>query len=356
MTKSCARAPVRIDPAGGGTDAPPFSLEHGGRVVNIAVERHVFASAERLPEDAGVLIRSEDLGEAVWAPSVDALPGGPLELLQGFARRLVAPEESLLLVTDSDVPAGAGLGGSGALGVAVVRALDGLYGRERPAEATAALANEIERKDLGYPGGSQDSYGAALGGVNDLEYLRGGGVQPRRLCLADRFRLLLEARSLLVYTSEAHVSGSIHRDIRDSYELEGSSTRQAMFDLRDAAAEMAASLEAEDLEGFARAMNVSCAALYRLHPSCDCDAHRRCFRALDGLILGGKTCGAGGGGFIVVTARPGARRECIRRAEALGATVFPLRIDFEGVRGWTELATPPEIAARWRLGAKELSA
>ena len=42
------RISVRVDAGGGGTDAPPFSVEHGGMVVNFAVQRHAFASVERL--------------------------------------------------------------------------------------------------------------------------------------------------------------------------------------------------------------------------------------------------------------------------------------------------------------------
>jgi len=33
-----ARAPVRLDLAGGWTDTPPYTLRHGGRVVNLAVD------------------------------------------------------------------------------------------------------------------------------------------------------------------------------------------------------------------------------------------------------------------------------------------------------------------------------
>lgn len=351
MKRACARAPVRVDPAGGGTDAPPFSVEHGGAVVNIAVERHAFATVDRLPEGEGVVIYSNDLRRGVAAASVSALPGGRLEFLQGFVRRLVPPGDSVLLVSGSDVPPGAGLGGSGALGVAVVAAIDRAYDRVRSPEETAALANEIERTDLGYPGGDQDSYAAALGGVNRLEYLPGGGTVPQRIDLDDDVRFTLEKRSLLIYTSEAHVSGDIHRDIRDSYGQANSPTVDAMIRLRESAKTMAAALEAGDLGGYVDALNDSRRSLYQLHPSCDSEAHRRYFHELDELILGGKTCGAGGGGFLFVYTRPGRRRDCVRAAESLGAVVWPLNIDFAGVRSWLEEPTPREDVQRYREAA-----
>lgn len=348
MPRFRSRAPVRVDPAGGGTDAPPFSVEHGGRVVNFAIQRHAFAAVDRLPRGAGVVIYSEDLGEGLSAPSVEALPGrGKLELLQGFVRRLVPAGESVLLVTESDVPAGAGLGGSGALGVAVTAALAAAFERRLASEETARLANEIERRDLGYPGGDQDSFGAALGGFLDLEYVKGGGTVPRRLEVSEALRLAIEQGSLLIYTSEAHVSGSIHRDIKESYGKPNSPTVAAMVGLREAARAMSAALQRGDLEGYLDAMNSSCRDLYRLHPSCDSEAHRRVCRELDELILGRKTCGAGGGGFLLVHARPGCRRECWRRAERLGAMVWPVSIDFAGVRTWTEPALEPRAVERY---------
>jgi D-glycero-alpha-D-manno-heptose-7-phosphate kinase len=350
--RACARAPVRVDPAGGGTDAPPFSVEHGGTVVNLAIASHVFASVDRLPRGSGVVICSHDKGAGVCARSAAELPGGRFEFLEAFVRRLVPPEESVLLATDSDVPSGAGLGGSGALGVAVVAALDRAFGRSRPPAETARLANEVERKDLGYPGGDQDSYAAALGGIQRLEYLRGGGTVPRRLEVSAETRCVLERSSLVVYTGEAHVSGSIHQDIKEWYALEGSPTVAAMVELREEARRMTAALEAGDIDGYVRSLNASCASLYRLHPSCDSEAHRRCFAELGELVLGGKTCGAGGGGALLLHVRPGRRRECWRAAEAVGAAVWPLRIDFEGLASWWEPATPPEEVERLRAMAQ----
>ena len=59
------RSPVRLDLAGGWTDTPPYCLEHGGRVVNVAVDLNgqppiqVFAKLGERPE---LVLRSIDLG------------------------------------------------------------------------------------------------------------------------------------------------------------------------------------------------------------------------------------------------------------------------------------------------------
>ncbi len=347
--RAFARAPVRVDPAGGGTDAPPFCVDHGGKVVNFGVRRHVFARAQRLGPGEEVLIYSEDLGAGLQARGAEGLPaGGRLELLQGFVRKLLPPGESVLLVTGSEVPPGSGLGGSGALGVSVVAALDRLFGVSRSKDDTAAVANEVERQDLGYPGGSQDSYGAARGGLNLLEYHQGGGMTPHGIEVTEEMIRELEESSLLVSTGAAHVSGSIHDDIRRSYHEAGSKTLEAMFELRSEAERMARALEAGDLEGYARALGGSCRGLYSLHESCDSAEHRAVFEKLGELILAGKTCGAGGGGFLLLCAKPGRREECAAAAAELGAESWPFEFDFDGVSVTEETAWTEEEVGSYR--------
>ncbi|MGI9428606.1 MAG: hypothetical protein ACR2NM_08110 [Bythopirellula sp.] len=347
--RGCARAPVRLDPAGGGTDAPPFRIEHGGAVVNFAVQRHAFASAQRLDPGSGILLYAMDLQEGVAAESVGELGSdNRLEFVKAFVSRLVPAGDSLLLLTETDVPPGSGLGGSGALGVAIVAAIDRAYDRERSPLETAILANDIERNFLGYSGGDQDSLGAAFGGINFLEYHRGGAMTPHKISISDDTLRTLEYNSLLVYSGAAHVSASIHEDIKRSYALENSPTVKAMIALREQAQTMAKALESGNLTGYASALGESCRQLYNLHESCDSAEHRRYLHEIDDLILGGKTCGAGGGGFLLVYVKPGRRCECKRRRESLGGLVWPVTIDSDGVTTWSDSPFDADDIERFR--------
>src|SRR5208283_780670 len=106
---------------------------------------------------------------------------------------------------------------------AITRAL----GAEMTKDDLALLANEIERKDLGHSGGNQDSFGSAIGGLKLITYYKGGGCDCQRLRVPDRVLAQLERDSLLIYTGEAHLSGSIHADIKKSYHEKNSPTIQA---------------------------------------------------------------------------------------------------------------------------------
>lgn len=337
--KIVARAPVRIDPAGAGTDAPPYAVEHGGCVVNFAVARYSYAQLQWLNPGAGVHLCSLDLNQRAWAPGLEQLgTDGKLDFVKAFVRRLLKGRSDFLLVTQSDVPVRTGLGGSGALGVALTTACLQATDRSMAREEVALLANEIERCDLGHAGGSQDSFGAAVGGAKKLIYHPGGRTECQPLQVPPWLLRQLERDLLLIYTGGIHLSGTIHADIKKSYALPNSPTIAAMDGLRAEAHRMAEALEAGSLDGFIQALNASRRFHYGLHESCDNDLLRGYFSRLDPFILGGKTCGAGGGGFIVVCVRPGCKPACVDAATALGGTVWPFTVDMHGALAWEEPA------------------
>ena len=139
-----------MDPAGGGTDAPPYCIDYGGAVVNFSIARHSYASFERLPKGSGVLLYSHDQKKGRPGRFGQGFeirrPFGSVESLR---KRLLSEDDEFLLVTQSDIPQGTGLGGSGTLGVAMLGAIARAQARKMTKEEIALLANEIERKDLG---------------------------------------------------------------------------------------------------------------------------------------------------------------------------------------------------------------
>lgn len=348
-----ARAPARVDPAGGGTDAPPYCIEHGGAVVNFSIARHTYATFERLPTGSGVLLYSHDLKQGVHAASVSDLANdGQVRFLKAFARRLLAGEDSFLLSTQSDIPQGAGLGGSGALGVAILGAIARAQNRSMTRSEIVQLANDIEREDLGNSGGNQDSYGAAMGGIKFITYRKGGGHFSEPIPVSAGTRARLERDTLLIYTGEVHLSGSIHMDIKKSYERPDSPTVRAMNHLKAAAQTMARALATDDLDTYVEALNVSRVNHYALHPSCDSDTLRKFFRELSPFIRGGKACGAGGGGFILVHVKSDHRRECRQMAESLGGMVWTCQLDDAGLMTWEEPSSTAEQIEAIRRGAR----
>ncbi len=341
--KIIARAPARVDPAGGGTDAPPYCIDYGGAVVNFSIARHSYVSFERLPKGSGVILYSHDQKKGVQAASIKDLKyDGRVDLLKAFVKRLLSEDDAFLMVTQSDIPQGTGLGGSGTLGVTLLGAIARAQAKQMTKSEVALLANEIEREDLGNSGGSQDSYGAATGGIKLITYRKGGGSACELIKVSDSIRGQWERDSLLIYTGEVHLSGSIHVDIRNSYAQKDSPTIRAMDNLKAAAQDMARALEAGDINAYVDSLNRARINHYALHPSCDSETLRKFFRELSPCIRGGKACGAGGGGFILVHTKSDCRRECFRIAESLGGMVWTCQLDDLGLMTWEEPSSSPE--------------
>jgi len=328
-----ARAPVRVDVAGG-SDAPPFSVEYGGGVLNFAITQFVHATLEVDPSNPQLTIRSEDFSKTIEAENLDALEfNGELDFIKGIAKRMT-PNWGFQLSVESDVPPGSGLGSSGAVGVACVKAFDLALGNNRSQEDTADLGNSIERDDLGFAGGCQDSYGAALGGIKFVHCHQGGGVSIERVHTPDGADYELERRAVLVYTGEVHLSGSIHSDIKRGYELPNSPTVDAMKNLKRVAFGAKEALEKGDIDKFGQWLSESWVHHKRLHDSCNSEVLEKYFAAAEGLVPGGRVCGAGGGGCAFFIAKEGRRRKLEQAFAELGGKLIPFRIDPTGVVGW----------------------
>ena len=157
-TRFRATAPVRLDFAGGWTDVPPFSAREGGAVVNAAITLHVTAELEL----GGPLIRlvSEDLGQQVECVNSGGLVLDGRLNIHKAALRMFPILGHFTLTTRSAAPPGAGLGGSGALDVALVSLLTKARQEQLDARELAEYAWRLEVVEAGIPGGRQDQFAA----------------------------------------------------------------------------------------------------------------------------------------------------------------------------------------------------
>ena len=167
MTRAIvARAPTRLDLAGGWTDVPPYPEREGGAVCAVAITRYATAAAaldDRMARAVGVSVGSQD------------------ELTAAALRRARIPGSVASVV--SDYPASAGLGGSSACGVALAGALAMLRGEALSQGELAALSRATEVEELRVPGGYQDHYAAAYGGgpIARNRFRYGGEPAPASL-------------------------------------------------------------------------------------------------------------------------------------------------------------------------------
>jgi len=333
-----AAAPTRIDLAGGTIDLWPLNLLHDAPLtVNAAIDRRASASIESTLAD-GIEVISRDRGAQARLDPADPAGierGSELEFPLRLARHFLIPETggsgdiiSCRITTEARVPAGSGLGGSSALGIALAAALDRFSGRGLGVDRLLHVTRAIETQVLRIPTGEQDYHPALVGGALALHYTVEGTRVERLTVDFGQMR----ARVILVYTGLSRSSGISNWDVMKRHldgdrlvidSLEG--VRRAAHDLRDA-------LLAGDWDGAGEAIGREWEARKRLSPEVS-------NRFIDDLIeqgcaagaVAGKVCGAGGGGCLFLWAKEG-RGDAIRsRLVELGGEILDYEFTPQGV-------------------------
>ena len=164
-----SRAPTRICDLGGWTDT--WFAEHG-LILNVAVipcvevQVAVYGGGE-----PGICLRVENYGDDyLLQPGVH---WGPHPLLEAAIELAALPPGLRLEISlFSSAPAGASMGTSAAVCVALLGALDTLHTHRRSPQEIAALAHRVETDLLGQQSGIQDQLAAAFGGINYVEMPR----------------------------------------------------------------------------------------------------------------------------------------------------------------------------------------
>jgi D-glycero-alpha-D-manno-heptose-7-phosphate kinase len=340
-----ATAPLRISFVGGGTDFPHYFEHHGGAVLSATIDHRVRVTVTPRP-DRHVRVRSSDLGRIVEyhldeGPEYD----GVMDLAKAAIER-IGVEGGLEMAIASDAPPGSGLGGSSALVTAVVAALAMLGGRTYTAQELARLCYAIEREDLGISGGWQDQYAAAFGGLNLFAFSAGTvAVEPVRVTpeIVER----LEGHLLLCYTgSVRRHAGLIDTQIR-LFEEGREETILGLKQLHQMAYAMREAIESGELDELGVMLRDAFLAKKLMNPYI---AEHTPIEAMLGLAqaagaTGGKICGAGGGGYLLLYCRPRAQAAVRSELERLGARFTPFGFTWRGVHAEREgKMWSPEIA------------
>jgi D-glycero-alpha-D-manno-heptose-7-phosphate kinase len=321
MSVILSRAPLRISLGGGGTDLPSYYRNHDGFVLAGAIDKHVY-----------MLIH--DIFQRRYRMKYSAIEEVDTvkEIQHPILREVLIRHwqgEPLEIASVADVPAGTGLGSSGAFTVCLLRGL--AYAR-RTTIAPGPLAEaacEIEIDVLHEPVGKQDQYVAAHGGICAYTFERDGTVHVEPLSLAPATLRHLKDQLLLFYTGLARSASQVLLN-QDRRSLEGDAamvenlhrTKELGWKSRDL-------LVAGDVEGYAALMHEHW--MHKRKRSADITNTRvdtLYEAARNSGVIGGKLVGAGGGGFLLVYAdRPEETRRVMLNE---GAQELPFDFEFTG--------------------------
>ncbi len=338
-----SRAPTRIDFAGGTTDLPSFRNQETGAVANAAVNRYAYCVLREI-EGNGVRIVSQDLGQFVEAEDIRELEfDGNLDLLKAAVRALDLTG-GMEITVRCDAPPGSGTGSSASVGVAVLGLLDKLRqlrSGERGALMTrselAELACDLEH-DLGIVGGKQDQYAAAVGGFSYMRFV-GDLVSVERIEVAPSTLAELEKHLVLCYTGESRLSGDTNTKMITAYETGDPTVVGAMQSVARIAGDMCRALLEGDLIWFGELLAEEWQSRAQLHSEVVTPKMAQLREAATSAgAIGGKVCGAGGGGCIVFLAGPDSEGEVRAAIKGAGGHILDFSFDHLGLQVWESRA------------------
>ena len=324
-----AIAPARIDLAGGTLDLWPLHVLHPGSVtVNLAIDRYAECRVKRANHGIRVVLR--DRGVEKKAGSAAELLADPATALVGSLLEALEIREPLEIQFWSGVPFGSGLGGSSALTVALMGALQRLSPRDLKGVDRVDFVRDVETRVLGKPAGVQDYYPPLEGGAHVIAF-RAGRTTGERLPAS----IAPWEKHLTLFDSGlSHSSGMNNWQILRA-RLEGDEEVTANLEgVRRAAAAMADAVRRADLPAMGAALDEEWKARRRLAPVVSTPLIERAIAAAkEAGAWGGKACGAGGGGCVVFLS-PEERTEDVRGAlSGLGeGGVVSVRVVEEGLR------------------------
>jgi D-glycero-alpha-D-manno-heptose-7-phosphate kinase len=321
MSMIYSRAPLRISLGGGGTDLPSYYREHGGFLIAGAIDKYVYILTHTVFQrryrmkysqmeevDTAAEIRHPIMREALtrhWR-------GNPLEI-----------------AVVADVPAGTGMGSSGAFAVALLKGLAHARRTSITPEALAEAACEIEIDVLREPVGKQDPYVAAHGGICAYTFNPDDTVDVVPLELQAATLRLLRERMLLFYTGEARSASAVLSD-QDERTKSGDARMLANLQKTKEIGLLSRDLLVSgDLDSYA-------ALMHEHWQNKRARSHGMATEHVDELYtlarrsgaIGGKLVGAGGGGFLLVYARnPSDTRQAMTAA---GAPELVFDFEFQG--------------------------
>ena len=293
-----SRTPLRISFFGGGTDYPAFYEENGGAVLSTTINKYSYVICRYLPPffdysyDIRYSRREETQNIAdIKHPSVR-------ECLN-----FINLDHGVEIQHNADLPARSGLGSSSTFTVGLLNALYALKGELTTKRRLALEAIHVEQDMIRENVGSQDQTAAAFGGFNKIEF---GGrrqiwVQP--ITLEQGKMDYLRSHFMLFFTGFPRNASEVAAE-QVKKTPEKTKELKAMLEMVEKAVEIISGSQ-DGYDDFGKLLHETWQLKRSLTERISSPQIDEIYEAAIGAgALGGKLLGAGGGGFMLLFARP----------------------------------------------------
>jgi D-glycero-alpha-D-manno-heptose-7-phosphate kinase len=319
------RTPFRIPLGGGGTDLSSYYSRYGGFIFSAAIDKYMFISINQPIVDDLIRIK---YSKSETVSSVDEVQH---EIVREALRHM-GFKNGIEVVSMADVPAGTGLGSSGAYTIGL---LNGLHTLKRDSLSLQELAEEacrIEIDILKKPIGKHDQYLAAFGGLTCLEIGKDGRVKVCNSQISQAMIDELEKNILLFFTGISREANEILSSQSKAAGDDDGRVVDTLHRIKEIGYQIKEALIEGNLAKFGYLLDKHWQTKKNLSRKIsDARIDRLYEKAKENGALGGKIMGAGGGGFFMFYCEE--HRNRLRRAMAdEGLREMRFRFDLEGTK------------------------
>ncbi len=298
-----SQTPLRISFVGGGTDLKSFYHQEDGMVLSTAIDKYVYVIVkERFDDKIYINYSVKEI--------VDNVSQIKHQLVRE-AMKKVGIEKGLEITTLADIPSeGSGLGSSSTVTVGLLNALYNYAGKQVTLEQIAREACEIEIDLCSKPIGKQDQYIAAYGGLNKISFHPDESVSVDKVPLNNKDLIMLGSRLLLFFTNKTRKADAI----LEKQKKTTGDNREVLRQMKNFVPKLERSLDRSKFNILGKLLHENWELKKSLVGSISNPEIDEMYnKAMGAGAVGGKICGAGGGGFLLMYV-PKAKQDKVREA------------------------------------------
>jgi len=286
------RTPFRLSFFGGGTDFPDFFREHGGSVLSTTINHYCYITCRILPPffEYNYSLRYS-ITERCKA--VDEIQ----HTIVRESLKHLAFHPGIEVSHSGDLPANSGIGSSSAFAVGFLNALHGLSSRMMTKREIAKQAIYIEREMLKDNVGMQDQIATSFGGFNRIDFFESNKFLVTPMIISGNRLDYLNNSLIMVYTNIFRVSSEIAAHAVFNAKKNVLALKEMKAQVDEAINILAGT---ESVDRFGELLDEAWLLKRSLSNKVSNSAIDTMYeRAKKSGALGGKICGAGGGGFFL---------------------------------------------------------
>ena len=291
------RTPMRISLFGGGTDYPEYFSKHRGAVIGLTIDKYIYIAALRMSGTQSYKYRLA-YSQVETVDTVEQLEHRAVRAALAQANL----NESLDISIMADMPASSGLGSSSCFAVGLLNLIARLQGDQPTKLDLAMRAIHLERELLSENVGVQDQMHAAFGGINRFDFDSKSYQITPMLLRGQSLQYLLDSLVLVHTGITRHASKVVASQVANTRAGKIDGSLEKLLAIVDEGERVLREFSGRPLvERIGEMLHESWVVKRTLSPHVSSDTIDALYEhARQNGAVGGKLCGAGGGGFLLM--------------------------------------------------------